>query len=73
MNNTSQNQNDSSNSDADKKQPGRQGQTDGKDLGSEDLAGKQGQQQQQQPNGTELGQPSPDQAPKVGVDHDNRR
>lgn len=72
MNNTSQNQNDSRNSDADKKQPGQQGQTDGKDLGGEDLAGKQGQQQQQ-PNGNEPGQSSPGQAQKVGVDHDNRR
>lgn len=72
MNNTSQNQNDSRNSDAEKKQPGQQGQTDGKDLAGEDLAGKQGQQQQQ-PNGTEPGQPGPGQAQKVSVDRDDRR
>lgn len=72
MNNTSQNQSDSRNSDADKKHPGQQGQTDGKDLGGEDLAGKQGQQQQQ-PNGTEPGQPDPGQAQKVSVDRDDRR
>lgn len=72
MNNTSQNQNDSRNSDADKTQPGQQGQTDGKDLGGEDLAGKRGQQQQQ-PNGTEPRQPGPGQAQKVSVDRDDRR
>lgn len=72
MNNTSQNQSDSRNSDADKKHPGQQGQTDGKGLGDEDLAGKQGQQQQQ-PNGTEPGQPGPGQAQKVSVDRDDRR
>jgi len=72
MNNTSQNQSDSRNSDADKKHPGQYGQTDGKDLGGEDLAGKQGQQQQQ-PNGTEPGQPGPGQAQKVSVDRDDRR
>lgn len=72
MNNTSQNQNDSRNSDADKKHPGQQSQTDGKDLGGEDLAGKEGQQQQQ-PNGTEPAQSSGGQAQKASVDRDNRR
>ncbi|MBH1489499.1 hypothetical protein JY426_03545 [Stenotrophomonas maltophilia] len=71
MKNTSQNQSDSLSPDADKKQPGQQGQTDGKDLGG-DLAGKQGQQQQQ-PNSTEPGQTSPDQDQKASSDRDNRR
>lgn len=71
MNNTSQDQNDGRNSSVEKK-PGQQGHADGKDLGGEDLAGQQGQQQQQ-PSETETGQPSPGQNPKAGADRDSQR
>ncbi|WP_448141311.1 hypothetical protein [Stenotrophomonas sepilia] len=72
MNNSPQNQNDRPNSDGEKKQPGQQGQVDGNELGGEDLAGKQGQQQQQ-PGSNEREQSTHGQVQKGSAGRDSRR
>ncbi|HDX0802528.1 hypothetical protein [Stenotrophomonas maltophilia] len=72
MNNSPQNQNDRPNSDGEKKQSGQQGQVDGNELGGEDLAGKQGQQQQQ-PGSKEREQSTHGQEQKGSAGRDSRR
>lgn len=72
MNSSPQKQNDRPNSDGEKKQPGQQGQVDGNELGGEDLAGKQGQQQQQ-PGSKEGEQSTHGQDQKGSAGRDSRR
>ncbi|SFR87930.1 hypothetical protein SAMN04487782_1546 [Stenotrophomonas maltophilia] len=70
MNNSPQNQNDRSNSDAEKKRSGQQDEVSGDELGG--LAGKQGHQQQK-PANKDQDQPTSGNDQKGSVGSDNRR
>lgn len=72
MNNSPQNQNDRSNSDAEKKRSGQQDEVSGDELGGEGLAGKQGHQQKE-PAGKDQDQPTSGNDQKGSVGSDSRR